>query len=343
MRKLKHVTGFVVDNTALELAFPDEPEPDEARKLLGLSILEALGRGERLLVRWSVGEDLLARLLGGTHSANLTHLSIDAPASLTPLSDEVVAALNGLESLIAFDLGDVSSANRARMQECVRLEHVQTLALGRVGVASLNETLILAHHIAPHARYLHIKSTLAAPPASAALPEPLLPALRYLNIQRAQRCLDALREIHLPALEHLHLSFDTCFSTFPYKTDHLPSTSTALHTITLSYPSLKRLAPPAALLARCADLSIRLSIDRRLASADALTRSRRGPADAGTGNGNGTGVVVASRSQALALEETLTWARNRARWLRETGDGPGLQELAEATVRLRERHLVHES
>ncbi|GAA5905448.1 hypothetical protein JCM8208_004282 [Rhodotorula glutinis] len=347
LRKLKNLKGLVVDDIPLELAFPDEREEDEARKLLGLSILDALGRVKTLSAMW-LSSKLLSQALGGTRAATLSRLSLDGSTSSLELTDAVVAALNGLKSLVDFQFDMLSSlpSYRARMQECVPLERVRTLTLVHTRFeAGFREALVLAHHIAPRARTLNIMHSLisppAAPPAGSVLPDPLLPALRVLDVQHAQHYIAAFHEIRLPALEHFSLSLDGPVSVFPYQADYLPPTATALRTITLSYPSLKRLSPPADLLARCADLSIHLSTHRRLASPALFTHARR-LAAAGAGE-HAVGVVAPSRSQALALEETLTWARNRARWLRETGDGPGLQELAEAALRLRERHLVHES
>ncbi|GAA5853297.1 hypothetical protein JCM9279_003350 [Rhodotorula babjevae] len=344
MRKLKNVTGLIVDDSALKLAFPlvfpEERKLDEASKLLGLSILDALGRLTSF-VALSVEDELLERALSATRSAILSRLAFDNPSSLVPLSDELVAALNGLESLTDLDLGDMSPTTLIGVQERVRLEHVQTLTLGRASVeAYLDEALVLAHHIAPRAKTLRIESTLVGTSAfvrpDLALPNPLLPALRVLDVQHAARYLDGFHEIRLPSLEHLHLAFDDSATILPYDADYLAPAPTSLRSLTISYASLKRLAPAASLITRCADLDIHLSIHRRLASPEALTQRRYVRSD--------TGFVAAPyRPQALALEETLTWARNRARWLREMGDGPGLQELAEAAVRLRERHVVHES
>ncbi|GAA5947488.1 hypothetical protein JCM3775_001151 [Rhodotorula graminis] len=344
LRKLKNLSSIIVDGAALELAFPHvfppEREPDEADKLLGLGILDALGR-VKSLTALSVDDKVLACALSGTRSATLSRLSIDNSSSLVPLDDQLVAALNGLQSLVELNVGDMSSPLWLSMEQRVRLEHVKKLTVGRAGVeAYYHEVLLLAHHITPQARTLCIVFTLSESALDLALPEPLLPTLRVLDIQHAQDEFAACHESRLSALEHLHIAFDCPVSVFPYKVDYLPPAPTALRRITLSYPSLKRLTPPAALLACCTFLNIHLSVHRRLASPEAFTASRVVTVGAGEQAAN---VVAPSRSQALALEETLTWARNRARWLRETGDGPGLQELAVAAVRLRERHLLHES
>ncbi|GAA5856462.1 hypothetical protein JCM9279_003537 [Rhodotorula babjevae] len=61
------------------------------------------------------------------------------------------------------------------------------------------------------------------------------------------------------------------------------------------------------------------------------------------GAGSAPPLVPSTRpGQGAAVRDTLEWATRRAAWLEALDDGPGLQELAEATIRLRERQRIEQ-
>ncbi|GAA6052102.1 hypothetical protein JCM3770_006632 [Rhodotorula araucariae] len=137
-----------------------------------------------------------------------------------------------------------------------------------------------------------------------------------------------------PVLTRFSVTIREPITKFPIDEASLPSAGVPLPpiSITVSFTSPRKLPPPLALLSACAARGIHIIVNRTPDSAASLARAARRPI--------GSSEPAASNTIARQLEETLQWARRRARWLVEVGDGVGLHELAQATVRLRERHLI---
>ena len=252
--------------------------------------------------------------------------------------------LHGLAALVELHLGHPAPVTDTAMQAGLRLVHLRTLKLAHMGTDE--DSLHLAHHTAPSLSTLTIRSPRSKPSiprlAEEALPSPLLPTLRILAVEQAAKSFLGHHKFRLPALEHLDLSLSGTHKTFPLEPAHLANAPASLQRITLSFTSRTVLAPSDALLRTCAAAGVHLVVHRQPVSVYAFTQ-RVTPRGAGASAAGPRGAPAPAGAEApppTALDETLEWARNRARWLDETGDRQGLQEMVEAAAGLHERRLV---
>ncbi|BGP49212.1 hypothetical protein JCM10450v2_005095 [Rhodotorula kratochvilovae] len=331
LRKLPNLSSLTVNHDALEFAYHHQhASTSEDVSLYARSLKQNLARVTSLDVA-AADPALLAAALGNVDASRLRRLAIKFSLStFAPPDGRVFQAVNSLGALQDLSLTELPSGSIETLKLRLWLPSLRTLEL--VTRASYEGALRFANTVAPSLSALTIRPAFKSIPSdpSIILPTTLLPHLRKLAIVSTSTYLPAFHSVHPPTLEHLSVELSGYVKTFPVETSSA-AFPPSLRTFTISFSSLKPLKTPAALSAACVTCGIHLAIDRKICSASDMARR--------IVRERGALMPVASKTTAQALEETLEWAKRRARALVEAGDGVGLHELAQATVRLRERHL----
>ncbi|GAA5905461.1 hypothetical protein JCM8208_004285 [Rhodotorula glutinis] len=314
----------------------DEPEA------LAQALKDVLNRVTSLEMDRSTPQDIL-HALSYVDKRRLRHLVVgQADMSLLPPSGELAAAIASLEALVHVELRGVSTASVDQLQQYLRFPHARTLSISRDAVdgePTYEAVLVFAHHVAPLIEVLLLPDAPAYDaPFPRGSPERLMPDLRVLRVIAYDTVnLSRFRLANLPPLEHLHVTVPSDQSVFPvYLSDVQTLRPTSPRIIVVEYSASRPLAPPAPFLAECDELGTRLVTHWRPSTEPAYS-----------------GVYSAADDDVEALEERqveagnlgrlFEWAGERARWLVRFGDGPGLMELSQAAVRLRERFVIEHS
>ncbi|BGP41048.1 hypothetical protein JCM10449v2_005017 [Rhodotorula kratochvilovae] len=197
--------------------------------------------------------------------------------------------------------------------------------------------LHFAHVLAPNLERVKVRSI--QPPSSPSLvaPHTIFRSLRTLSLDLVGIAPPLLHAFTASPLQHLAVQSRVYFSdsaNWPISHNDIVSAPSTLRTV--SFTSMFSLSTPvpADFAAACAARGVRL---------DVQGSSRSGPVDEffeRTTTLDGPRMAEVEEEQADAVEDTLAWAQRRARWLRAVDDGAGMQELAEATRRLRERQVM---
>ncbi|BGP41029.1 hypothetical protein JCM10449v2_004998 [Rhodotorula kratochvilovae] len=336
LRKLPSLASISVGHTHLRFAY--QVDSDVASVDTALRFSDGFKRALRRvtsLETHSSDRTLSVSVLNGVDASRLRKLTLPTAGTVFATADE--QALQAVHRLVALDeleLGGIWEDGADSMEEHLRVPTVRKLVL-RAAV-SYERCLRLAHFVAPSLSTLIIEPAFGTLPtdASQSHPTPLLPTLRTLVIRRAADYIAAFHELRPIALEHFYIEFADHVEDFPLDEECLSSSDTpsSVRAITVAFSSRIELHPSPALRARCDALAVRLIVRRAPASEEVLARP--------VIHASALAIPVASNVVARAVDETLRWAQRRARWLVEVGDGVGLHELAQATVRLRERHLL---
>ncbi|GAA5853298.1 hypothetical protein JCM9279_003351 [Rhodotorula babjevae] len=339
LRDLPNLSSITVDEGYLVFLMGSEFRAATSTvELLKVAFQSALGRITSLLVE-SASPHTFLWMLSHVDKSRLRRMVIKAPANLCPLTDELVAAIEGLDALVEVELGASLRVRREQLQERLRLPHVRVLTVAcghEPRDPTYEDMLMFAHAVAPSVEALTIPDfRLRAGVLGYDCPRPLLPHLRVLRIDTFDMVDPMHLHLgHLSALTHLSISASALDPFFSLERA-LRSLPRTIRTLTVSYQDLAPRPVPPALLAHCAQLDKQYQ-QRWRPSALCWHRPAQPylGAPAGTTGSHGTEQAVE------ALERLLEWTRDRARWLLRVGDGRALEELGEAAYRLRERFVV---
>ncbi|GAA5912716.1 hypothetical protein JCM8208_007738 [Rhodotorula glutinis] len=217
------------------------------------------------------------------------------------------------------------------------LPRLQTLSLK--GGPSLEYNLNLAATLAPAVEKVSIInswwSSSTAPPSSFDLAPSSFPQVRLLAVDSVSTFPIGLLSLPLRKLESLRVKLvkgDTDTMSVP---SPLPTRfPIAMRELVVEWPGGATVTGLDALEAACIQHGVAF-----------VARRYVGPVPRPPWAPPGAPVVVAPPvpGQATHMQDTLGWASERIRWLEELDDGPGLQEMAEATELLRERRAIERS
>ncbi|GAA5853295.1 hypothetical protein JCM9279_003349 [Rhodotorula babjevae] len=275
------------------------------------------------------------RCVSETH---LRRLRLRYPYFRVPLGDDVQGVLRHLVGLVELEIESISADDVVLMRRDLRLPSVRSVFLetGR----SYDEDLALAHSIAPSITRLTIQDPITAYEIGAddiELPLPLLPTLRTLVLD-LDFCRDDFHEITLPGLEHYHVHQRFDCSTSPLNMYEVPFKSPSLRTITLSLRPVHLGDPYTTSHDTCAAAGVRLVVHTHPINEEELCDAKAFAVDSRSDPPIASGTLRANK-----LKELFDWAGRRAQWLCDVDDAAGLQELAEAAVRLQERFVLDDT
>ncbi|BGP49210.1 hypothetical protein JCM10450v2_005093 [Rhodotorula kratochvilovae] len=335
LRKLPNVTelslnayaGKVLDGVAQTNA------PDEDAKLCSQSLRNALGRVTVLCIE-GYDQRRLCTVLQTVDASRLRSLMfMDALCIETTHGQAFLDAVHALVALEELAFGMLSATAAADWATNARFPSLRILGFRLGRELSYEAGLRVAHCIAPALTSLRINTgarTLKSEP-DPPLPSPILPTLRRLVFCKL-RSYEPLIDKHLPPhLALLDVEIYPPVDTFPLPLSVLSPSPSNLRSVSLTFSSSAPLPVPADFTAACTAADVHLGVYRTPSTERWFRRPLPGARDVS---------AHASAEQAAAVCETLDWARRRAEWLLEADDPVGLQELAEATLRLRERQVI---
>ena len=329
LAKLPNLSSLQLNWRALKDTFAEQGLAlDEDTAALRSSLRSALGK-VRSLEMEAVGDHSLLEVLECVDQAHLRKLHWVEPVWPSRSDIEVERAVSKLVGLVELEISCADRDELLEVQRRLRLPAVRSIVLGDTQM-SYEESLAFAHDIAPSIHRLTIRvPTSRTRQTPNPLPSPLLPTLKSLIVE-AYTYRPAFHQVDLPSLEHFKVALESDCDYFPLEVDEVPFRAAPLRTIALAFQGHPSLEPSEALVQACRAADVRLSVQHGPASVQQLQAT----------------VFQDVRAQALVegkldtVLDTLDWARRRAQWLHDVEDGPGLHELAEATVRLHERHVM---
>ncbi|GAA5853345.1 hypothetical protein JCM9279_003368 [Rhodotorula babjevae] len=338
LRTLPRLLSLRLGPRILQTLGDQQPgEASEGVVLLRGALQVALGKVTSLTLA-GAREQHIHDALKCVSATRLQRLRLFAPRLPAPLGDNLQAILRDLVNLDELEVDHITSDDLALMRRDLRLPSVRSVILetGR----SYNEDLAFAHLVAPSITHLTIRNPATAYEINVDAiepPSPLLPTLRTLVLD-LDYYRDDFHEITVPGLEHYHVNYGFEYSTFPLGIDEVPFKSPSLRTITVSHRPVHVGDPHTTLHYACAAAGVRLIyqthplIQKDLTDADSFAvDSRSDP----------SGRPATRRADKL--KELFDWAGRRAQWPCDVDDAAGLQELAEAAVRLQERFVLDDT
>ncbi|GAA5847502.1 hypothetical protein JCM9279_000515 [Rhodotorula babjevae] len=272
------------------------------------------------------------------HTTRLRSLTVDLSlftgASGERSPPETVQLLAGLRSL---SISNVKGPHTLTWLASTVLPRLRTLSVHAAW--PLEQSLRLAADLAPNIAKLSVSvigsSRVASFPEALDLPSPSFSRLRLLNLDGPSTFPTGLLFLSLCKLEALRVKLvqGTDYGDeFLCVTSPFPSRfPVALREILVESPAGARVFGLDAFETACGQHDVSLVAGEYFTPAPCRRASERPiwpPLEPG---------------QVDLVEETLSWAMERTRWLEELEDGPGMQEMAEAVERLRERRAIERS
>ncbi|GAA5905456.1 hypothetical protein JCM8208_004284 [Rhodotorula glutinis] len=260
LRGLPNLSSLKFDARSLYLLGGNVRGQPRAHQVLVQALKDVLGRVTTLELACNVSKGVL-RALSHVDKHRLRRLVVPSVTGLLPLSNELAAALLGLDALAEVELGNLSAYNLVKLQERLRLPHVRSLTVAGqcMGEGLLHEHfLVFAHHVAVSVEVLFIRDAVDAQGYGG---EPILPSLRILRVDSLDiPRLGGLVGPQLPALEHVHVVARARGDNgYPIHLDdilHLRATS--LRTLTVEYSAAHPPVLSAPVRARFDELGVRI-------------------------------------------------------------------------------------
>ncbi|GAA5905445.1 hypothetical protein JCM8208_004281 [Rhodotorula glutinis] len=339
LRKLPNLSSIALGPCALaRLGDPElGVEASEGDTMLKGALRVALGKVTSLSLH-SAQEKSMVDALSHVGATRLRRLSLICPRWRAPLADDLLEVLRTLVNLVELELDGVDADALVVMRRDLRLPSVRSVIL-ETGLC-YTEDLDLAHLIAPSITRLAIRDPITAFEIGAnnvELPSPLLPTLRTLVLD-LDYYRDDFHEINLPHLEHYHIHHRFDWSTFPLEIKKVPFKSRSLRAITVSLRAVHLGDSYTTFRDACAVAGVRLVVNQHPVTDETLT-----DASSFTVDPRSDPHVPPGTRRADTLKKLFDWAGRRAQWLCDVDDGSGLQELAEAAVRLQERFVLDDA
>ncbi|GAA5853293.1 hypothetical protein JCM9279_003348 [Rhodotorula babjevae] len=328
--KLPNLSSITV-GPALLHALGVGGEPSEDLAALFSAVRHALGKVTSLEA-FTVSAPALRAALGSVSGDRLRKLCLIDSAWPAGPDKELEVALRALVNLVQLEFGQLGLDELVAMRRSVRLTSVRTVVLRTR--RSYHENLHLAHDVAPFLVRLivHVPAS-PNPLGSDALPSPLLPTLESLIVE-TDSYVPAFHQLDLLALKHYKVTLDKDCDEFPLDVDEVPFRAAPLRTITLAFGAHPYLAASEKLVRTCSDAGVQRIVEHTPVSMRELQVNVVMDVAAPVL------MSVVDEGKLYTVLKTLAWARRRANWLYDVDDGPGLHELAHATVRLHERYLM---
>ena len=338
LRKLPNLSSLDLGWRVAHDHVPGEEnaELSDERAALQSSMRFALGKATSLKLETSDDSSLL-KTIACVDGARLRKLHWVEPEWPPKLDDELRRAMGSLVGLVELEVSALYKENYTHARRCPPFSTVRSVVLSNTRL-DYRQNLELAHYLAPSATRLAIfdaRTTPADSDGTEPLPSPLMPALKSLIVE-AWAYLPIFHHFDLPALEHFKLSLRKSCTKFPLDIVEVPFKAAPLRTFTLAFRANPHLKASRALVRLFQDAYVRLIIEQGPMSLARLKSRTVESMDT-------KAMVVIDRRKHGTIVNTLDWARRRADWLYDVGDGPGLHELAHATARLHERFLMERS
>jgi len=281
----------------------------------------------------------LVEIIGRVNPARLRSLTVDFVRYSDSDSSEREAteALQLLTGLRSLSIVNVKASHVLAWSSSTVLPRLRALSV-RAGWP-LEQSLRWAAALAPNVALMAVRalgsSGIAPLPSPLDLPPLSFPHLRILAFGGIATFPTGLLFIPLCKLEALHVRLAKRDSNSIAVPSPLPTRfPIALRELVVEAPAGETVTDLAALETACGRHDVTF-----------VSRQYFTPAPRRVAAGPSAPVVVAppKPGQAAQVQDTLGWAMERTRWLAELEDGPGLQEMAEAAERLRERRAIERS
>ncbi|BGP49211.1 hypothetical protein JCM10450v2_005094 [Rhodotorula kratochvilovae] len=264
----------------------------------------------------------------------LRHLQLESARDFLAYDAQLADALNALKVLNSLELLHLGEGTLDAWRDKLHLPSLQRLELTAPGNAA--KALAFASAIAPnlaHLRLGYFWSRMREDDQERIR----FPSLRTLDVQGDRPNLDVLTYLDAPSLHILRveLEWSDFESDFAIKASHFQSEHLlhAPQVLALNVHTARAVPVSADLAAVLAERNIHLSV-HRAHSDEIFAASGVDPANAPD---------EVNLVQADAVEETLRWALDRLAFLRATGDAVAMDELAEASLRLRHRQMMEQA